>query len=189
MHDWHHPQNYRVIREDSVLFVSDSIQFSEIESAVCKVLKCINCNCKKGRIDLPDEQTLNSVVNESMGLFSIYGSLPTKKGQTSRFAIAWWTDDNLIKHLRIFGDRIHLAQAHVEVPRLYSFGQDSYYVIYPTNHPYHCLHCKSQIKKGFGTWNKNEKEVDPMEIEPILAYFLCNVCQYEKDTGFRQGLK
>lgn len=180
-------RGFRIIREDSVLIVSDSISFSDVESAIRKVLKCINGKCSNRRIEFPDDETIESVVNNSMGLSTLYGPVPEVKGQTSRLAIAWWTDDNLIKHLRVFGDRIHCTEPHAEVPRLYSFGHESYYVIYPTNHPHHCLHCKCQLKKGDGTWHKNEKDIDPLEIEPIIAYFLCNGCQYEHETGFRQG--
>jgi len=178
---------YRVVREDSVLIVSDSISFDDVESAARKVLKCINGKCSKGLIEQPDHDAIECAVNKSIGLYALYGAIPRIKGQTSRFAIAWWTDANLIKHLRVFGDRIHCGPSHVEVPRLYSLGSDSYHVIYPAKHPYHCLNCRCQIKKGQGTWHKNEKEIDPLEIEPITAYFLCDGCQYEYDTGFRQG--
>jgi len=180
-------RGFRVIREDSVLIASNSISSIDVESALRRVLKCINGKCSQRRVEHPDQHSIQSTIKENVGLCSFYGALPTIKGQTSRLAIAWWTDDNAIKHLRVFGDRIHCTEQHVEVPRLYSLGGDSYHVIYPTNYPNHCLHCQRQIKKGEGTWHKNEKEIDMMEIEPIIAYFLCLTCQYEKDTGFKPG--
>lgn len=156
-----------------------------------KVLKGINGKCANRRVEFPDceytDETIESVISSTIGLYALYGPLPENKGQTSRFAMAWWTDDDSIKHLRVFGDRILCTEPHVEVPRLYSFGHESYYVIYPANDPHHCLNCKQQLKKGEGTWHKNEKEIDPMEIDPIIAYFLCDSCQYEHETGFRQG--
>lgn len=187
---------FLVIRTESVLIVKDSISFNDVMSASIKVLDSINGNSIQGRVEYPDDEAIESLLKSEVGICAFYGAIPKKsKGQTSRFAIAWWTDSNSFKHLRVFGDRICCNQPigikYVEVPRLYPFGQESYHLIYPANHSY-CINCKCNLKKGEGNWHKgnakiNLKKLTPEEKEPIFGYFLCNSCQYEEDTGFRQA--
>lgn len=185
---------YRIIREDSVLIVSNSITHSDVESAVTKIVTMINGNDTTGVIyDQPSETLISSVVNESYGSYAQYGAAWWDT-QVSRFVIAWWSDDCLVKHLRVFGDRIQYnGVSYVETPRLTSFGHEPFYVVYPANDPHHCLQCRRSIKKGEGTWHEDKEEICAAltrykDVKPATAYFLCGECQYECDTGFRPGL-
>jgi hypothetical protein len=106
--------------------------------------------------------------------------------ESSRIGVAWWTDSNGQKHVRVVGDRVRVSSRHItSVFGQYAQGKPDYWCVYPDK-------CEF-VKQKHGTvlvvtctcgrrgtlkqldWNGN----------------CCGTCRdakkYEDDTGFMPG--
>jgi hypothetical protein len=169
---------YKVIREYSMFLHGDSLTKGEVEQTAKLVLERIN-NVRQGtrtkikrRSNKPDD--LDMVIDIPEGTLEDYGDLPTACGQMSRFAVAWWADNEKFKHVRFFGDRIHVQTKLVSIPRLIPFGQEPYFVVFPANDPMHCLGCRAALPMGKGIWRHD--------------HFICEACSYQEEMGLRPAV-
>lgn len=167
-----------IIREKSKHIQSSNLSIKDLKDCVSEVIDFINDQFTERLISC--KINLQSILDESEGVYSEYSDMPEKGGgDISRFGIAWWLDANTdIKHLRFFGDRLYLT--YVGLPKLFSFGIHPFYVVYPSKHPFHCFECRIELDKGEGTWQKNTDYFDLPE--KVKSYFLCRKCQYKKDS-------
>jgi hypothetical protein len=174
-----HGEPFRTVRTYHVNADGEpgELEFRQIKTAAEYVIDYINGKRNKSRrkVGIPIcDEAVNKVLDRQEGMIECYGDLPKDMGQVSRFAIAWWANDSGHKYIRFFGDRIHLNYMHPAVPRLFSFGQQAYQLVFQCNDPFHCLKCRKDLKVGQGVWRNNS--------------FICDDCVYEQDTGLRQGI-
>ncbi len=102
--------------------------------------------------------------------------------QTSRFGVAWWTDPQGRKHIRVVGDRIDVNQKYVGSV----FGQSS-----PGRSDFFCVYPKGNLE---GTKTifvcACGRKVESTDLEEWDG-MSCRVCRYiklyEEETGFRPG--
>jgi len=170
---------YRTVRNYSVNAEGDSydLSYSKIKAGAEYVIRYINGDRSKSRrkVGLPiSDDAVDRIIGDCQGLIECYGDLPKTVGQISRFGIVWWATDDNYKYIRFFGDRIHLNYPHPAPPRLFSFGEQPYHLLFQCDDPFHCLKCRKTLRMGEGRWRNNS--------------FICDACLYEQETGFRQGL-
>lgn len=182
--------SFRTVRTCQVLLDGEpcEVEFAKVKSSAEFVIAHLNWNTQyiagryekrrpKARrtVGIPIcADAVQKVLDAPEGMIECYGELPKDVGQVSRFGIAWWSNDTHHKYIRFFGDRVHLNFKHPAVPRLFSFGQHPYHVLFECNDPFHCLRCRKDLKMGQGKWQNNS--------------FICDDCEYEQETGFRPGI-
>lgn len=116
------------------------------------------------------------VFDTPQGIINVNGGQPGKMdggystGQTSRLGIAWWTDMNQNKHVKIEADRTQAS--NFSVPNMFLPSQDPVHLIF--DHQF-CTKCKDPINLYLSHWIER-------------THFYCDICMQEKvyfmETGF-----
>lgn len=123
-----------------------------------------------------DEETLGFQISRHReGLTQFSGPLPTKYGQMTRCAIAWWTDAAGKKAYRVRAERIHLTRRFIVAPSIFEMPINPFNVIFQ-NFLYHsdyCQYCREKMNNP-GLWRDGK--------------YVCLSCDYELDSGLRPGI-
>jgi len=126
-----------------------------------------------------DSYKLDAIWQEPQGVIQVNGGTPSKldggysAGQTSRLGIAWWTDRNDNKHVRVEADRTQAS--NFSVPDIFGSAAHPFHIVFPQHDPTYCVRCRHEIPPGEGHWDGDEK-------------FTCDACveqeRYYLETGF-----
>jgi len=139
-----------------------------IMNAIDNCLEIINGKHRKNRISTVDYK---QVINEDCGILEVGNNLCIRQGQYSRLVVAWWTDTENKKYLRIIADRV---QKHIfpgNPPALTSFGIHPYNIVFSTmdGDPWHCISCRKKLGVGEGVY--------------VDKSFFCPSCKYQSEFG------
>ena len=112
------------------------------------------------------------------GVLNFNGGHPNKAaggystGQTSRLGIAWWTDINKNKHVKVEADRTQAS--NFSIPEIFNHVQNHSDIVFGTKE-FFCALCQYPIKIEESHWLEASK-------------FACDVCNEEDkyliETGF-----
>lgn len=127
---------------------------------------------------------LQEIWNTNSGRITVDGGgvvNPRKntKATTSRLGLAWWTDENGRKHVRVCGDRCPASRKPVSIFGKYSAGKPDFWCVYPKDAviiggEWRTLKCKCGR-----TGNVSKLGWDGTQCRECRS-----VADYEQETGF-----
>lgn len=123
---------------------------------IANVLESAQGDSHVRRVKAPENYSLNEVFNTNQGVIKIHGGQPGQRnggytaGQTSRLGIAWWSDRNGNKHVRIEADRTQVS--NFSVPEIFP-SIEPHEIVFQDD--LFCCECNYGLKVVDGHWKED----------------------------------